>query len=689
MVPSTTRERRFGLPDTEVLVLCGAAALGALLVILHAPAVARIPAGLILFALLPGAVLARLARRDPRVRLEDWLLQTITFSPPIVIAARALSTTVGLSWEAFAVALAAVLAGAALVVPAARVRGLEADRRVLAIGLAIGIAVALPAWVDLRTRVFGDALVHAQIVHELQLRGLPPQDPSYAGVPLTYMWLLHVGWAALGAATGLAPFYVFPLVNGLMAVALVMAARLGTEALGGGRSAQRAAAVVVPLGMNALGWLPAVAFTLGRAMIGHDRGAGVLAAGLRALLVAPDANGIASALLPGGYVVLASFLYKYLCANALATGLTYAAAAWGWAATQLRAPRLDRSLALAVSVLGATAVHPMVGLPAAVGLLFGLAAALVDRRAQPRAVATTVAVGLGIALALPIVRLLLGGAEHSAAPISFRLVTENFRILPQVLVGVLPAAIVWWRRSSAELAHRAFVLGYAAAVTVFALAVRLPFLAYAYPVYVVYLACALPAGEGFARCATALRERGWPRRARAALLLVLLLPSTLLLYHGFLRQGHPGGLAGYPEGTDEMRVYEYLRMHTPVDAVVVDLPYFASSAAAGYSGRRGFFGGLRQSDLVGYPREAMRRRDAAVRDLYFGQGALREGTRAELRRIAADVYVVAHRSAPPNPAVAVPAGIAGDAVARLDALAGEFVPVVRTAGITLYRWVRA
>src|SRR5438874_842321 len=70
-------------------------------------------------------------------------------------------------------------------------------------------------------RARSDAWVHAGIAWDLRLRGIPPGEPRFAGLPLNYVWCFDLFIAALQSFGGGDPFLDMALHNTAAAAALV------------------------------------------------------------------------------------------------------------------------------------------------------------------------------------------------------------------------------------------------------------------------------------------------------------------------------------------------------------------------------------------------------------------------------------------------------------------------------------
>src|SRR5262245_41977094 len=80
---------------------------------------------------------------------------------------------------------------------------------IAAVGTALALAAAI-AVVPLAVpyvRMWSDAWFHTAAILEIGLRGMPPQDPNFAGIPFYYFWYYHFVIALLGTVTGVSPFH--------------------------------------------------------------------------------------------------------------------------------------------------------------------------------------------------------------------------------------------------------------------------------------------------------------------------------------------------------------------------------------------------------------------------------------------------------------------------------------------------
>ena len=114
--------------------------------------------------------------------------------------------------------------------------GLTQDAVLGLLAGAIPFVWLLVSWGSIdNLRAFGwHNLLHVDIVYQLAQRGLHPEEPELAGLPLAYSWFGHAYWLVTGVASNQPPTRIFPLQNlALLASAMVLifgaARRLGVR----------------------------------------------------------------------------------------------------------------------------------------------------------------------------------------------------------------------------------------------------------------------------------------------------------------------------------------------------------------------------------------------------------------------------------------------------------------------------
>jgi hypothetical protein len=654
------------------------------------PVPIRAPLGFLLMGVIPGWLLGESLLRAEGTTREERAMASLVLSVPVTIVGRTLAFLGHVPTAAFPWIWAGLCTVWALSLRPRAHRSPPADPAIWVLAAGFGLMVALPASIDSVIRHYGDAMFHAGIINQIRFRGIPPDDPSFIGFPLNYMWQVHVWAAALADTMGLSPFGVFQWIGGAMMASIVFGVYRLACLFWPERFYRRLAPAVVVLGMNALGWLLMVAYFVVDPFVGKQRGLTDLLPKLQDWILHPSANLVCMALIYNAYFVIATFLFKFICVSAQGTALALIMATVVLVAVRLSEGGRGRLVAIMLTAMMAPLVHPVVAEPAIVAVGAGAALAAFVAGTRRRAIESGLAVAAGLVLGIPVVWLMVHQGLVHGEPIRVHFIKANVPGIVQTCdVVILPAIWGWMavRRRSSTLALLG--LGFALACLVFALTLDPPtrFSTF-YLIYAVYLSVALfaPAGIG------ALIETGSRRIGKVptwTLAALVFLPSTLLVLNGFSRNSTRWGLAGYPETADEIAVFDYVRDHTPIDAVVIDLPRTACSAVTSYSGRRGYYGGFLPAEAAspGYPRDIMAMRERVVANLLYGRD-VSDSTWQALRAIPAPLYVVARRIPTKVMVVDPPPGPWPDATPKLDAMPGRFQSLFRTKTIVLYRVVR-
>ncbi len=420
---------------------------------------------------------------------------------------------------------------------------------------------ALRPWVRMRS----DAWFHTAVVQEILARGLPPGDPYFAGLPLNYPWFYHAYLTAWSRFASVPAWDLAGVLNAVWLVSLAGAAYAFSRRLGRRPAEARFAAVFVPLGLSALFylWFP---LKLVRALVGHTAGWAEIARTFGLSPFTYDRVGHFQSFL-GSWNPL---LDKFWVMSAVGGGL--AAALWlleGAAAlvagAGAGAPRRSREAVFtAVAAFAVWFWSP----PLALGVLLGLALAGLGLLLAPGPVGrgpvllAGAAAGAGTVLAAPLLAATVTRAQApfplgffpAAVPILIASVAALIFGVPGLLAG--PAGP--GRRLARALA---LGLGAAALVVVLPGANTVDKMS---PVF--YLVPAVAGGWTLSRMWDRWRARG--RGAAAwALVLALFLPVNGLYLAALLFQPAPP-----PPGAEARALDDWLRTHTPPDAVVLDTP---------------------------------------------------------------------------------------------------------------------
>lgn len=563
------------------------------------------------------------------------------------------------------------------------------------IGLALGALVLAPGLVHPWMRERADSWFHAAVVAEIGYRGLPPQDPYFAGVPLKYMWFYHVILAGFTQMTGLSVFLVMTLLNATALWALCVAAADLPAALWRAGRPGAFSALIVPLGLCALFWV-----FLPLRVVRALRGPG----GADALWAALGDGRIDIAhtrLLMSDFGSVPFFLNKFLIGTALgpamALFLIYLAGLARYAGTR----RGIHLVTVGVSMTAMLILHPVVGLTAAaVSGLTGVALVLLRPDRGGMRLADAVKWGVVVAVAAAPVAPYLRAITSSGPGQQMKLLRIDWWVLAGIFVGcffvILAAARPirdLWRqggRGGAALADAAgaaagtvgggrvaagfagpaaagagpagrMMVVWTAMTVLFAALVQLP-----RPnsidkfTYLVYLPFAAMAGIWAAGA--------WRGRRGALLALLVLGPANLIGYAAYW--GEPEWRERSPEIVEAWR---WLADNTPTDAVVVENRERVEAAVT--VPRRLYWGELTKAVQWGYDPFLLGVRQAAREAIYTPGQAPEAGTFAALRGVRAPVYVIFRAEDFTSP----------DDFHKLDRFPGDFDLVFKLPTVRIYR----
>lgn len=543
----------------------------------------------------------------------------------------------------------------------------EAETWIAALAWTAVVALLLRAnpWLAPRS----DGGFHAAVALQIAQRGVPPEDPFFAGLRLLYFWGGDA-WAALwlALAPGLrvwTPLIALNLAGACAAVLGVcaIARRLGAAAGGCAFAAGLAVVGSMPFGW---GWVAA------RALAGEVRGWDEVRR-LIALGADPALRALAEGLL---HPSLVFFGDKFLVLTPFALGLGLFAALVLALLDLIERPRLRAAAALAVLEAAALYLHTVVGLAfGTVAVLWVLWAAWRARRPEERS------------LLRPLPFLVLAGMAAAAAlaPYLAAIALGKRSVLawglsPRALFSWLgagalfvPAGMLWLVARGRRPGPARELLGIAVALTVLGLALRLPENNQAKFLSLLFVLLAPPAALGWAALFTRLGGPG--RVLLAAGLALATLPTVGLCVWGFAAERGQTPESWHEPQAAERAALEWARTHTAATAVLADET--GSREAPVIAARSTLWGGAGRARDWGYPEAALERRRRAVAELSAGREPP-PGTRALLHALGRDLVVVARASA------------AGDSSAAWNALPrrpDRYQALYRGPGIILYRWV--
>lgn len=533
-------------------------------------------------------------------------------------------------------------------VPAAAVDDPDEPAPVRILGWTLAIAVALPLLFNAWLRVHGDGWVHAGLVWEIVRRGFPPQDPRFAGQPLSYVWFYHLYLALLTSLRGQDPL-TFMAIQNVVLVAWIarVAFRLGF-AVWRDRDAASGSALLLAIGFNALVWLlwPLRLLT---ALTGEVRGMEDVRRVLHDSYLFDDRVFFT---LSAPYAHTVSFLDKFL----LGTPLTYAwllvlVYLWALAEWTLEA----RREALVLGVLcpaGIMLFHFVPGLavpPAVIGAL--LIAALL-RRHWPwlpetgRLAAFAIASVIGLALVMPYTISILRGWNPGSTGLREPLVRIRY-VTPWTLLTscAVALAFAWrplarlWRERRAPGVLIAFAM---LLVTALALVIHLTEDNESKLVILCFFPLAVIGGAAVLPWFRAVRRRSVPL---FALTIALLVAHEVMMLVGYAADPRGKTAAELDASPAVVDLYRWMRDSTETRAVFVDNRFRDLIMVRGQ--RRLYYGSTFGPERAGFPIAQVTERRKVMNDLYAVYPDLdlrspsdlaRDST--ALRRVGAPVYVL-------------------------------------------------
>ncbi len=474
-----------------------------------------------------------------------------------------------------------------------------------------------------------DGWFHAGVVLQVAERGLPPEDPWFAGLRLLYFWGTHA-WAALWLvlAPQLSVWTPLLALNLSAAAATLWAVAALARALGADARVAGWAAVLTVVAWSPFGWIHVAA----RAAVGEVRGwsevVRIVESGVDPLCFMLASGQLhASMAFHGDKALVITPFGMGLALFVL--GLLAACAAWR-----------ETRHAWTLAAVGAAAlfVHTVVGyaltlLGIGYAGLLGLAALRRQPGAIPRAVAMlAAAVGPAIALA-PYLQMITAGKRGQLA------LALSREAVGTALLGVglsVTAAAWWWRRRRAGAEP---LLVATLILSALALVLRLPESNQSKFFNLLALATVAPA---------AITLCGWidaggarTRPLRWAALALLLTPTPLLSLWGFASERGHSTMSWRMPSPEAVDVFTWARSHTEPEALFADLG--GARELFTISGRSVLWGGSDGERDWGHAPEALDVRRRTVTALCTGAPLPDDGTRL-LARLQRPVVVVARQS---------------------------------------------
>jgi hypothetical protein len=562
-------------------------------------------------------------------RGRRWLIG-LTLSPLVSAAAGWTLMAAGLPLPSAARAVALVGFAAWALLEALRARHGEAPPdegeplpalvRWWSLGLAA--AIALPPLLNPFVYVHNDGWVHAALTWEIAVRGLPPQDPRFAGMPLNYVWFynlfvaLYTSLPGPGGAARHDPFIVMALLNvTVMALFTRFAYRLG-YAVWRDREAASGAALLMTLGFNACAWL-LWPLRLVTAFSGEVRGIAEVRRILHDAYLLDDRVFFA---LGAPFAHPVNFLDKFLLGSPLAytwlLTLFYLDALAEW----VRTARAELLVWAALATSGMLLFHAAPGISVIPVALGALVLALLLRRRWPwlpgpgRLAGFAAATLLGALAVLPYMVSITRGWSHAGVrePPLHLGVVMLWTLITSCGVGLAFA----WRPLRRLVAERrpegTMLLFYLAGMAAFALVVHLPEDNEHKFAFQVFVPVAVIGGAAFLPAV-----RGWFRRwgaARAVGLLAALSLGHVLMLNGYLLDPRGPTAPELHGAPGEDRLYAWMRDSTDARAVFVDARFRDLIMVRGR--RRLYYGSVFGSSRAGFPPAQVIERRNVMADLY-------------------------------------------------------------------------
>jgi len=623
-------------PRSRLLLVAAVCTLAALFAG-NLPVALAVPLLAIALAVAPGLALVAWLRPpgDARIRLA----LVLALAPFAAGAPGALLVTLGLTP---ATAARIVLAAVALALVLVRTRRTAPATA----GSGRGPWIAAGAWTALIALLLAfnpvllpraDGWFHAAVTLQVAGRGLPPEDPFFAGLRLLYFWGAHA-WGALWLAIAprvpvWAPLAALPLAA---AVACPLAVSALAERLGASRREQTFATGLLVAGLAPFAWL----LIPGRILIGGVQGGAeveqLLERGLWPTLAAMDLGTLHASVL--------FFADKFLIATPFATGLALALLSASLLLTVIETPGVRAALTLGAIEAAALWMHAVIGAAIFVLAAGAWVAVLARSRGGETSRRPLLLIPASLLLAglllLPYLVAITAGKRQA---IGWGLSAAALRTWLIVGAAVVPAGLIWMIRAARGSRAASVTAAMAIALTLVALLAGLPLGNQSKLFSILFALLAAPAAIGWSRFAAGL---GTPaRRTLIAVLAVGLIPTQLAGLWGAATERGQFHLAwDRPSSAAERDGMAWAAMHTPADAVFVD-----GSGGLDFTvlaGRSAAWGGEEWAGNWGYPDAALavRRRTAAT----LGRG---QEPPADVARMLADlrrpVIVVARRTADP------------------------------------------
>ena len=521
-----------------------------------------------------------------------------------------------------------------------------ASRRVAGFAIVVMLVFALPPLLHEWGRVKGDGWIHAGIVQEILERGIPPQDPRWAGQTLNYVWVFNFFVALLTGARGGSPFTFMTLLNLMDVLAVLGLVHLAAWTVSRDRRVAAAAVALTVFGLNAGAWLLWPLRAL-RGLTGEVKGAMAVAGELAPPhflswrifydLAAPFAH-------------MVSFIDKFTIGTALNQAwVQMLLVLWATLAWLAGGPRALLAL-VALGALGMLLFHGVVGMSVIPVLGLALGLALLVRHGgladldRGRLLAAGFALAVGALAGLPYTRSISQGWSAAQTGVAHSYLVPSPMMAWTVLTSCAVVLALAWGPARAMLLRGpgsgSLLVVFTLLMTGFALVVNLPEDNESKFAFHVFFPAAILGAGALGPAIAATRNRLGQAGATAVGVGLFVVPFVATMVGLVVDvDGRAAPHANLSAG--ERRFQAALRALAPADAVVVDRGF--RDYAMVLAGRQLYCGSPAGPTRAGFPAPELAERHAVMADLY---GPLDDptGDAAKLARLGRPVYVVYRES---------------------------------------------
>ncbi len=517
----------------------------------------------------PGALVAPVLA--PRAGAAGRALFALATAPFLAGGAAALLLALGATPEIAARTVLGLIAAAALMAAFASRAGAgggparehEGAIPWLAAALWTALVAALllgNPWLPPRS----DGWFHAAVTLQMADRGVPPEDPYFAGLRLLYFWGYHA-WAALWVAIAPALTVWTPLIvlNLTGAVAVMLGVCQLARRLGAGASGVWGAVAVATLGYAPFSWVWIGVRALTGEVVGWDEVKRLVTMGASPALQMMSTWTLHSS--------MAFFGDKFLVLTPFALGLAQFTLLLLTLLDFIARPGRREGVALGLAFGAAMFIHSVVGWSGA--MLAGgwwwwalwRSRSPGERHLRHVLLPLIVVIAAAVALLSPYLAITTVGKQNIVA-LGFSPLALGTWLLAGLLV--VPAGMAWLWNARHRVAGARDLLVFAVLLTVAGLSVWLPGLNQSKFFNLLFLLLSAPAGLVWVERIS--RLGGPARRFLMAGLLVAIVPTVAIALWAFATERGQFGAAWEHPQAGELEGMRWARAHTPRDAIFVD-----------------------------------------------------------------------------------------------------------------------